>query len=35
VVLLPMTAGEIGLSYNLPGNPKGLKLARDVYADAR
>jgi phosphate transport system substrate-binding protein len=33
VVLLPMTAGEIVLSYNLPGNPKGLKLPRDVYPD--
>jgi phosphate transport system substrate-binding protein len=31
VQLLPMTAGEIVLSYNLPGNPKGLKLPRDVY----
>src|SRR6516162_7564453 len=25
VVLLPVTAGEIVLAYNLPGNPKGLK----------
>ncbi|MGZ8408878.1 MAG: phosphate ABC transporter substrate-binding protein PstS [Hyphomicrobium sp.] len=33
VVLLPMTAGEIVLAYNLPGSPKGLKLARDVYPD--
>jgi phosphate transport system substrate-binding protein len=33
VVLLPMTAGEIVLAYNLPGNPEGLKLARDVYVD--
>jgi phosphate transport system substrate-binding protein len=32
VQLLPMTAGEIVLGYNLPGNPKGLKLPRDVYA---
>jgi phosphate transport system substrate-binding protein len=32
-VLLPMTAGEIVLAYNLPGNPKGLKLPRDVYPD--
>lgn len=32
VQLLPMTAGEIVLAYNLPGNPKGLKLPRDVYA---
>jgi phosphate transport system substrate-binding protein len=30
VQLLPMTGGEIVLSYNLPGNPK-LKLPRDVY----
>jgi phosphate transport system substrate-binding protein len=33
VVLLPMTAGEIVLAYNLPGNPTGLKLPRDVYPD--
>ncbi len=33
VVLLPMTAGEIVVTYNLPGNPKGLKLPRDVYPD--
>ena len=32
VQLLPMTAGEIVVAYNLPGNPKGLKLPRDVYA---
>ena len=32
VVLLPMTGGEIVLAYNLPGNPKGLKLPREVYA---
>ncbi|MBK8212012.1 MAG: phosphate ABC transporter substrate-binding protein PstS [Rhodospirillales bacterium] len=32
-VLLPMTAGEIVLAYNLPGSPEGLKLARDVYPD--
>ena len=32
VQLLPMTAGEIVLAYNLPGNPKGLKLPRDVYS---
>ena len=31
VQLLPMTGGEIVLGYNLPGNPKGLKLPRDVY----
>jgi phosphate transport system substrate-binding protein len=33
VVLLPMTAGEIVLAYNLPGGLKGLKLPRDVYPD--
>lgn len=33
VQLLPMTAGEIVLAYNLPGNPKGLKLSRAVYSD--
>jgi phosphate transport system substrate-binding protein len=33
VVLLPMTAGEIVLAYNIPGQPKGLKLPRDVYPD--
>ncbi|HYQ91285.1 MAG TPA: phosphate ABC transporter substrate-binding protein PstS [Candidatus Competibacteraceae bacterium] len=32
VVLLPMTAGTIVLTYNLPG-VKGLKLSRDVYPD--
>src|SRR5262245_54465180 len=32
VQLMPMTAGEIVLAYNLPGNPKNLKLPRDVYA---
>jgi len=32
-VLLPMTAGEIVIAYNLPGNPKELKLPRDVYPD--
>ncbi len=31
VQLLPMTAGEIVLGYNLAGNPKGLKLPREVY----
>jgi phosphate transport system substrate-binding protein len=31
VQLLPMTAGEIVLGYNLPGNPKSLKLPREVY----
>jgi phosphate transport system substrate-binding protein len=33
VQLLPMTAGEIVISYNLPGSPKGLKLTRDVYSN--
>lgn len=32
VQLLPMTGGEIVLAYNVPGNSKGLKLPRDVYA---
>jgi phosphate transport system substrate-binding protein len=32
VQLLPMTAGEIVLGYNLPGSPKALKLSRDVYS---
>ena len=32
VVLLPMTAGEIVLSYNLPG-VRALQLPRDVYVD--
>src|SRR3954453_11591844 len=30
VVLLPMTAGEIVLAYNIPGAGTGLKLPRDV-----
>src|SRR5262245_62397113 len=34
VQLLPMTGGEIVIGYNLPGNPKGLKLPRDVYAQS-
>ncbi len=33
VVLLPMTAGEIVLAYNIPGVGSGLKLPRDVYPD--
>jgi phosphate transport system substrate-binding protein len=33
VVLLPVTAGQIVLAYNLPGSPKGLKLPHDVYPD--
>jgi phosphate transport system substrate-binding protein len=32
-VLVPATAGLIVLAYNLPGNPKGLKLPRDVYSN--
>jgi phosphate transport system substrate-binding protein len=32
VVLLPMTAGEVVLSYNLDGNPE-LKIPRDVLVD--
>ncbi len=32
VQLLPMTAGSIVLAYNLPGNPEGLKLSREVYS---
>jgi phosphate transport system substrate-binding protein len=32
VQLLPMTGGEIVIGYNLPGNPKGIKLPREVYA---
>jgi phosphate transport system substrate-binding protein len=31
VVLLPMTAGSIVLSYNVPGAPNPLKLSRDAY----
>ena len=30
-VLLPMTAGEIVIAYNLPGQPKDLKLPRSVF----
>jgi phosphate transport system substrate-binding protein len=33
VVLLPITAGELVLAYNLPVGPTGLKLPRDVYPD--
>jgi phosphate transport system substrate-binding protein len=33
VVLIPITAGEIVLAYNLPGNPQELKLPRDVYPE--
>lgn len=31
VVLLPMTAGSIVLSYNLPGAPDEVKLSREAY----
>jgi phosphate transport system substrate-binding protein len=31
VQLLPMTAGTIVMAYNLPDNPQGLKLSREVY----
>jgi phosphate transport system substrate-binding protein len=33
ILLLPMTAGSIGLCYNLPGNISELKLSRQVYVD--
>jgi phosphate transport system substrate-binding protein len=33
VVLIPITAGEIVMAYNLPGNPAGLKLPREVYPE--
>lgn len=33
VLLLPMTAGSIVLTYNLPGVESGLKLTRDAYTD--
>lgn len=33
VQMLSMTAGEIVLAFNLLGNPKGLKLPRDVYSN--
>src|SRR5919198_1744275 len=32
VQLLPMTAGAIVLSYNLPRGPKDLKLSREAYS---
>ena len=32
VVLLPMTAGSIVLTYNLPGGLKDVKLSREAYA---
>ncbi|HLI79697.1 MAG TPA: phosphate ABC transporter substrate-binding protein PstS [Candidatus Binataceae bacterium] len=31
VVLLPMTAGSIVLSYNIPGGPAEVKLSREAY----
>jgi phosphate transport system substrate-binding protein len=31
VVLLPLTAGEIVLTYNLPNGPSDLKLSREAY----
>jgi phosphate transport system substrate-binding protein len=31
VVLLPMTAGTVVLTYNLPDGPKQLRLSRDAY----
>lgn len=31
--LIPITAGSIVLGYNLPGDPKGLKLPREVYPE--
>ncbi|MFB2917564.1 MULTISPECIES: phosphate ABC transporter substrate-binding protein PstS [Aerosakkonema] len=33
VLLLPMTAGNIVIAYNLPNVETGLKLPRDVYTD--
>ena len=33
VLLIPITAGEIVLAYNVPGVPTGLRLPRDVYPD--
>jgi phosphate transport system substrate-binding protein len=33
VVLIPITAGEIVIAYNLPGNPAGLKLSREIYPE--
>jgi len=33
VVLIPITAGEIVIAYNLPGNPTGLRLPREVYPE--
>lgn len=33
VVLLPMTAGSIAITYNLPGVGSGLKLSREAYTE--
>ena len=33
VVLIPITAGEIVIAYNLPGNPTGLRLPREIYPE--
>src|SRR5215831_18607035 len=33
VVLIPITAGEVVIAYNLPGNPACLKLPRDLYPE--
>jgi len=33
VILLPMTAGSIVLTYNVPGVESGLKLTRDAYTN--
>ncbi len=32
VVMLPMAAGSVVLTYNLPGGPSELKLSRDAYS---
>src|SRR5271166_2088298 len=32
VVMLPMTAGSVVLTYNLPGGPSELKLSREAYS---
>jgi phosphate transport system substrate-binding protein len=32
-IFLPMTAGEVVVAYNLPGQKEELRLPRDVYAD--
>jgi len=33
ILMLPMTAGAVALSYNLPGVPSGLKISRNALAD--